>query len=148
MSAAHDARALVANGRLASLATVDRDSGAPFSSLVAYVDDAGQPLLLLSALAEHTRNLRHRPDAALLITGDAAAPHSMDRPPVTSSGALTWLTGDGAARAKERFAAVHPEASVWVSLPDLAPARLVVQQLRWVGGFARAVTVAPADYLK
>ncbi|MEW5738769.1 MAG: pyridoxamine 5'-phosphate oxidase family protein [Myxococcota bacterium] len=148
LSAARDARALVAAGRLASLATLDRESGAPFASLVAYVDDAGRPLLLLSGLAEHSKNLRQRADASLLIVGDAATPHSLDRPRVTLIGRVTWLDGAEATHARERFAAVHPEAKVWLTLPDFAPARLEVLQVRWVGGFARAVTVSAAEYLR
>ncbi|GMU62815.1 MAG: hypothetical protein AMXMBFR34_45780 [Myxococcaceae bacterium] len=141
MSAAHDARALVAIGRLTSL---DRDSGAPFASLVAHVDGAGQPLLLLSGLAEppqppRRRAVHHRRRRSPALHGPA--PRHLGRHPHRP-------TGDDAARAEERFAAVHPEASVWVTLPDFAPARLAVQQIRWVGGFARAVTVAPADSLK
>ena len=148
MTAASDARALVTRTRLATLATLDRESGAPFATLVAAVDDgSGQPLLLLSGLAEHTKNLAARADASLLVVGDAADPASMNRPRVTLVGRVEWLDGDAAAQAKARFVAALPEAQVWAALPDFRPARFAVQQVRFVGGFARAATVPLADYL-
>lgn len=148
MSAAADARALVRGGRLATLATLDRDTGAPSATLVAFADDgAGRPLLLLSGLSEHTKNLRARAEASLLIVGDAATPASMNRPRVTLSGEVRWLDADAAAEAKARFLAAHPEAQVYAGLADFTPARFDVRQVRFVGGFARAVTVALADYL-
>jgi putative heme iron utilization protein len=148
MTAAADARALVATIRLASLATTDRDSGAPFASLVATVDDgAGHPLMLLSGLAEHTRNLTARADASLLFVAPAADPASLDCPRVTLIGRMAWLARDDASRAVARITAALPEARTWAALPDFRPARLVVQQVRFVGGFARAATVPLADYL-
>jgi heme iron utilization protein len=148
MSTAHDARDLVASARLATLATLDRDSGAPFASLVAVVDDGtGRPLLLLSALAEHTKNLRARPDASLLLAGDGASPHTLNRPRVTLTGLVRWLDGDDATRAKARFLDAHEDAKVWAALPDFTPARLEVRDVRFVGGFARAASIALADYL-
>ncbi len=144
MSAA-DARALVRVARSATLATVGAD-GAPLATLVAVTDDGGgRPLFLLSGLAEHTRNLRARPEASVLISGEATP--SMDRPRVTLSGRVTWLAGDEAAAAKARFTATHEEAKVWVTLADFAPARLEIAAVRFVGGFARAQTIAAADYL-
>src|SRR3712207_5683592 len=55
-SPAAAARALLSVMREGALATLGPD-GAPFSSLVAVApDEAGEPLLLLSRLAVHTRN--------------------------------------------------------------------------------------------
>lgn len=48
-------------------------SGHPHVSAVNYVSDGrGHPLLLLSALAEHTRNLLRDPRVSLLVAEDAA----------------------------------------------------------------------------
>lgn len=143
-SPASAARALVRDARTGSLGTLDAD-GAPFVTLVATVaDDHGAPLFLFSSLAEHTKNLRRRPEASLLV----AAPDggTMDRARVTITGTVAWLTGADAEAAKARFAAALPEAKTWLALPDFAPARLDVRGVRFVGGFARAVTIAPEDY--
>ncbi len=139
------ARALVREAASASLGSIC-DDGAPYVSLVAVVDDgSGRPLFLLSGLAEHTRNLRARPQASVLITEGSGT--TMNRARVTLCGALVWLEGADATRAKETFVAANPEARVWAALPDFAPARLDVRAVRYVGGFARAASVSAEDYL-
>ena len=128
----------------ASLGTIGED-GSPYVSLVAVVDDGGgRPLLLLSGLAEHTRNLKLRSKASMLIAGEGT---TMDRARVTLTGEVVWLEGVEAVRAKETFVAANAEAKVWAALPDFAPARLEVRGVRYVGGFARAATIAAAEYL-
>jgi putative heme iron utilization protein len=140
-----NARELMRDARTATLATVDTQ-GNPLATLVAVTDDGeGRPLFLLSALAEHTRNLRARPDASVLVTrGDGA---TMDRPRVTLTGRVRWLEADEADAAKARFVATHEEAKVWVTLKDFAPARLEVTGVRFVEGFARAQSLKAEDYL-
>jgi putative heme iron utilization protein len=143
MTAATEARALVRAARSGSLGTLS-DSGAPFVSLVAVVDDGrGAPLFLISGLAEHTRNLRRRPEASLLISTDGA---TMDRPRVSLTGKVVFLEGDDAAAAQAVFTAALPEAKVWASLPDFVPARLEVDGARFVAGFGRAVSLSAEDY--
>jgi len=145
MPAASEARALVAAARFAALATLDRETGGPFASLVAVAEDGGRPLLVLSGLAEHTKNLRVRPEASLLITGEAAT-SSMDRARVTLGGRVRWLAGAEATAATARFLAVNPEAKAWASLPGFQPCLLEVTSVRFVGGFARAAGITAADY--
>ena len=61
------ARTLVASQRRGQLATLTAD-GFPFGSVVSYVDDAvGQPVVCISALAEHTINATRDPRASLLV---------------------------------------------------------------------------------
>jgi putative heme iron utilization protein len=141
---AKEARALLRNARTATLATAG-PSGAPLATLVAVTDDGeGRPLFLLSGLAEHTRNLRANPLASVLISeGDSS---SLNRPRVTLSGRLEWLSGEAAQTAKQRFTTTHEEAKVWVTLSDFQPARLELTEVRYVGGFARAQTVKPEDF--
>ena len=61
-------RTLLATVRTGALSTVCTDpAGFPFGSLVAFaVDDVGRPLLCLSDLAEHSRNLAADPRASLM----------------------------------------------------------------------------------
>ena len=146
MSFAAEARRLVREARVATLATVGAD-GAPLATLVAVTDDdGGAPLFLLSGLAEHTKNLRARAEASVLISGEASA--SLDRPRVTLSGTVRWLEGTDAEAAKQRFVQTHEEAKVWVTLKDFQPARLELASVRFVGGFARAQLVSPEEYAR
>lgn len=146
MSAAA-ARALFASAHDGVLATLSPD-GAPLSTFVACADDGtGRPLFLFSRLSEHTRNLEHDPRASLLILGpreSEAAP--MDRPRVTLSGRISFLDGDDASRARTTFVTATPGAEVYAQLPDFRAARLDPRSIRYVGGFARAVTVALERY--
>jgi len=140
-----EARELMRAARTATLATVDA-AGAPLATLVAVTDDGeGRPLFLLSSLAEHTRNLRARAEASVLVAGEGA---SMDRPRLTLSGRVRWLEGEEAQSAKARFVSTHEEARVWVTLTDFAPARLELSAVRFVQGFARAQTLSVETYLK
>ena len=56
-------------GRVGTLSTQLREPrGGPFGSVAPYgVDGAGQPTLLISRLAVHTRNLLADPHASLLV---------------------------------------------------------------------------------
>lgn len=140
------ARLLLRSSTSGALGTLT-ESGAPFISLVACLDDgAGRPLFLLSGLAEHTRNLKRDARASLLVAAESTK-NSMDRPRLTLVGKLEWLDGADAERTKQQFAASLPEARVWVTLADFKSARLVPEELRYVGGFARAASVSVDDYL-
>jgi putative heme iron utilization protein len=76
-SHAERCRTLLARARHATLSTISREpKGFPFGSLVSIAcDGAGRPLLLLSALAEHTQNLHAAPEASILVSASPA-----DRP--------------------------------------------------------------------
>jgi heme iron utilization protein len=139
------ARLLLRNTTHGSLGTL-AESGAPFVSLVACLDDgAGRPLFLFSSLAEHTRNLKRDPRASLLVAAEAPK-GTLDRPRLTLVGRVEWLDGEVAEQAKARFASALPEAKVWVTLADFKPARLAPEELRYVGGFARAAQLSLDAY--
>lgn len=139
---AREARELLRSARTATLATVGPEG--PLATLVAITDDGeGRPLFLLSSLAEHTKNLRANPAASLLISGTG---DTLDRPRVTLSGTVTWLEGEAAAAAKQRFTSTHEGAKTWVTLKDFQPARLNLTSVRFVGGFARAQTLTPDEF--
>jgi putative heme iron utilization protein len=122
-------------------------AGAPYVSLVAVLDDgAGRPLFLLSSLAEHTRNLKADARASLLVSAESTKA-TMDRPRITFLGKVVWLAGEEADAARARFTDALPEAAVWVTLTDFQPARLEPDEVRYVGGFARAATLSVEDYL-
>ena len=72
------AKALLRGTRAAALATIDRNTGHPFASLVNVATDVdGAPLILVSKLATHTANLEVDGRASLLLAetgkGDALA---------------------------------------------------------------------------
>jgi putative heme iron utilization protein len=153
-------RALAARARFGALATVARDpAGFPFATLVAVAfDGRGRPLMLLSRLAEHTKNLEACPRASLLVV-PGLVPGSSDGVPAPSgdllaAGRMTLvgpcaLVPEGeAAQARADFLAAHAEAASYASLADFAPWRLEVEHVRWVGGFGRMSWVNGPEYLR
>ena len=140
-------RALAARARFASLATVARDPrGWPFATLVAVAFDArGRPLLLLSKLAEHTKNLQADPKASLLVS-DAEAGDPLAAGRMTLVGEAALVAADERTAAREAFLATHPDAATYVSFADFGMWRIEVSQVRWVGGFGRMTWIAGADY--
>ena len=142
-------RTLVAAATSAALATLARDpAGFPFASLVSVaVDDQGRPILLLSNLAEHTRNLAERDQASLLFV--EAAPPGTDPLAVgrvTVLGRCARIEGADVAPARERFLAAHPEAASYQAFGDFGYFRLMPETLRYVGGFGRMSWVGGEEY--
>jgi hypothetical protein len=122
-SPAEEARTLVANATMGALATAG-EAGAPWASLVQYEPLAdGTPVLSLSTLAEHGRNVRRDPRASLLVAEGA-----LDSGRVTLAGRLEVHNGPA-----------HPFA-------DFTIYALRIERVRWVGGYGRMAWVDAADY--
>jgi len=138
----------VTRAKKATLATIAlRPAGHPYASLVAVAADArGRPLLLLSKLAEHTKNLDASAKASILFADDAADdPLASGR--VTVLGTMARVPDDALEDAKARFLAAHPEASTYAAFADFAFFRLEPEELRYVAGFGKMSWIAAADYL-
>lgn len=143
------ARALLRAGRSATLATLDRNTGHPFASLVSVAADGdGAPVILVSRLATHTANLEADGRASLLIAetgkGDALA-----HPRLTVLGSFARLAHDHPhdARVRARFLLRHPKSELYAGFPDFAFWRLGVVSAHLNGGFARAADLTAADLL-
>jgi putative heme iron utilization protein len=137
------ARELLRSASTAALATLGADGG-PFASHVTVAAAAsGEPLMLLSRLAVHTRNLERDARASLLFV----------RPPPAGTTALAaerlTLTGvvqrDGAPAARETFLARHPDASHYAGLSDFSIYRFEIRSAHLVAGFGRIAGISPAE---
>ena len=136
------AAALALAARSATLATVGAtagataDGGVPHASLVTPGwDTDGQPVLLLSALAAHTRHLRAHPACALLFTGPPATENPQTAPRLCLSGTARVVPGDGI---REGFLKTHPYAQQYADFGDFAFWKVFVTKAHYIGGFARA----------
>ncbi|MDB5590757.1 DUF2470 domain-containing protein [Enterovirga sp.] len=138
------ARRLLRTVRSGALATLDRDTGAPFCSLVTVATDMdGSPLLLLSRLAAHTANLEREPRASLLL-GLGGKGDPLAHPRLTLSGRVVTAEGP---QARRRFLARHPKAELYADFPDFGFRRLALEGAHLNGGFARAARLRPAELL-
>ena len=143
------ARTLIAAAPTAALSTIG-EGGFPFGSLVTHaVDAAGRPLLLLSDLAEHTRNLVADPRASLMAVQDGDGdPLALGR--VTVVGEVSVLSGDERTAALAGYRDTHPGAFYadpsTVEDHGFRIYRLEVSSVRYVGGFGRMSWVDAAAY--
>jgi len=143
------AKTLLRATRAGTLATLDRNTGHPFASLVNVATDVdGSPLILVSRLATHTANLEVDGRASLLLAehgkGDALA-----HPRLTVLGRFAAVTHASAedARVRRRFLARHPKSELYAGFGDFAFWRMQVASAHLNGGFARAADLTAAEVL-
>jgi putative heme iron utilization protein len=122
------------------LSTVARDqAGTPFGSLAPFGLDAGaRPVLCISELAEHTRNLRTDARCSLLVArlpGPGEDPLATAR--LTLVGRATLVPDDDLAEARAAHLAGNPHASYYVDFGDFSLWRLEISAIRYVGGYGR-----------
>ena len=143
------AHELVRDSRLATLSTLAlHPAGFPYGSLVAHTaDDAGRPLFLLSALAEHTKNLGACDRASLLVVEDGAT-NIVTAPRVTVVGTCRRVSDDDFDTLRTRYVAAHPESATWFAdhLHDYALYRLEPVELRLIVGFGRLSWISANEY--
>lgn len=130
------ARRLVVEARTATLSTLT-SRGHPFGSLVAVAADSrARPLLLLSGLAEHTKNLEASALASLLFANHAA-PDPLAEPRVTLLGTCRRVPESEVDDALTVYLARHPNAEAWASFADFSMFRLEPGEIRLVAGFGK-----------
>jgi len=132
-SPAATARRLMRSLDRATLAT--SQDGWPYASLVlAAVDHDASPLLLLSDLAEHSKNLKREPRASLLFDGTAGRDDPLTGARVT---VLGEARGVDDARLLARFTRRHPSAAGYAGFADFHLYRLDIARAHLVAGFGR-----------
>jgi putative heme iron utilization protein len=134
------ARQLLRTIRSGALATLDKEAGFPFASLVTVATDLdGAPLLLMSRLAAHAGNLEADPRASILLAqggkGDPLA-----HPRLTVIGRVERTAEP---RVRSRFLARHPKAALYADFGDFSFWRMDIAGGHLNGGFARAMTLSP-----
>lgn len=138
------ARRFLRAQRAGTLSTISaRMGGYPFGSIVPFALDAlARPVLLISALAEHTRNLAADSRASLMVHDYAEN---------VQAGARLTLVGD-TARVSERDAACErylrrfPDAARLVALGDFSFHAIVTRELLFVQGFGRIDWIGAEDF--
>jgi putative heme iron utilization protein len=138
------AKKLMRESRSGALATLMAGSGDPYCSLVNVATAVdGTPLLLISRLAIHTKN----------VLADARASLMLDerREGDPLQGARVMLMGTVAKTespdARRRYLAYQPEAEMFADFADFAFYELKLKGAHLVAGFGRIVDLTPADLL-
>jgi len=137
------ARRLLRREQRGVLATSMR--GAPYASLVLIAADVdASPLLLLSDLAQHTRNIASDPRVSLLIDGTAGLWDPLTGPRLTVIGQARAVEDP---RRLARFTAHHPTSTVYSGFADFRLYRVAVERGHLVAGFGRIHWIEGRDLL-
>ena len=138
-----NARRLIRSLDRASLATALADGDWPYASLVmtACGHDAA-PLLLISDLAEHTKNIDADPRCSLLFDGTVALDNPLTGARVTVLGTLA-PSDDEALLA--RYVARHPDAAAYSQFTDFRLFRMEIERAHIVSGFGDIHWIDGAD---
>jgi len=133
--AATKARHLLRAADRATLATSSADGAWPYASLVMLASDHdATPILLLSTLAEHTKNLLADGRVSLLVDGTAG----LDEP---LTGARATVLGHCARtsepRHRARYLARHPSAAMFADFKDFAFYKITPTRAHLVAGFGK-----------
>ncbi|MEV3905215.1 DUF2470 domain-containing protein [Mycobacterium sp. NPDC050551] len=144
-SAAEEARTIAASTNTATLATLTAD-GDPWASFVTYGLHGGAPVLCVSNLAEHGRNLDGDPRASLAIVAPVTDTDPLASGRVTLAGVAERPTGDERDAAREAHLAAVAAAKYYIDYSDFTLWVLRVQRVRWVGGYGRMESTTGAEY--
>lgn len=146
MDQAREARQLLRAHRYGVLSTLSKKfDGHPFGSITPYlVDHDGSLLILISTLAEHTRNIGN--DARVsLIAHQQSDTNIQAQGRVTLLGSAQEVSGKGQAGA--RYLRYFPEAAGYFATHDFSFYRIAPLALRHIGGFGNIHWVKAEDYL-
>jgi len=144
MSEGSEARRFLRRHHAGALATLSkRLGGYPFGSVVPFVlDHDARPAILVSRLAEHTKNMTADPRVSLLVQ-DAAED-------VQNAARLT-LVGDAEAVADPsaivaRYLRCFPDAQALLDLGDFSFWRLRAVFVRHIAGFGAIRSITPQSF--
>lgn len=119
--------------------------GAPYASLVLIAADLdASPLLLLSNLAQHSRNIAFDPRISLLFDGTAGYRDPLTGPRLTVIGQATAVRDP---RRLARFTAHHPASTLYSGFSDFRLYRVAVERGHLVAGFGRIHWIEGRDLL-
>ena len=131
LTPAERARHLVRACDRGALATLV--DGAPYASLVLTAcDHGGAPLLLLSDLAEHTRNIQADGRVSLLFEDTAGLDDPLTGARVSLLGQAEICTSSAA---RSRYLSRHPSAAGYADFGDFNCYRVTVERAHLVAGF-------------
>ena len=142
---AHEARRMLRAHRYGALGTLSKKfDGYPFGSIAPYlVDHDGSLLILISTLAEHTKNIRHDPRVSL-ITHDQRDPHIQTQGRVTVVG--NAQLEPNREQAGLRYLRYFPEAQTYFAMHDFSFYRIRPVAIRYIGGFGKIHWINMENY--
>src|SRR5579863_332860 len=141
------ARSLLRRSRQGALATLMAGSGDPYCSLVNVASHPdGTPLLLISRLAVHTKNLLADTRASLMLD-ERAEGDPLEGSRIMLSGRAEEVTSPDLEVVRRRYLNAHPSAEAFVNFKDFSFFRIRASGTHLVAGFGRIVDLKPERFL-
>ena len=141
------ARSLLRRSRQGALATLAAGSGDPYCSLVNVASDFdASPILLISRLALHTKNILADNRVSLMLD-ERAAGDPLEGSRIMLAGRAEEASDDLAALLRRRYLNVHRSAEAFVDFKDFSFFRIAPSGAHLVAGFGRIIDLAPAQFL-
>jgi heme iron utilization protein len=119
-----------------TLATHSRDPrGFPYPTALPFAPTARHvPMILVSHLAEHTRNLQADGRAGFLVA-HPAGDSILDGQRLTMLGSFSPVAADDADALTRRYLRYHPDAARYLELGDFTFWTMSLERMRYIGGF-------------
>src|SRR3984957_10405076 len=141
------ARYLLRRRRQGALATLMAGSGDPYCSLVNVASHPdGSPILLISRLALHTKNILGDARISLMLD-ERAEGDPLEGSRIMLAGRAEPAEGDDVAILRRRYLNAHPSSEVFVNFKDFSFFRIRPSGAHLVAGFGRIVDLKPAQFL-
>ncbi|MFZ5502131.1 MAG: HugZ family protein [Pseudomonadota bacterium] len=145
MSNAQEARQMLRAHRYGALSTLSKKfDGHPFGSITPYLTDHdGSLLILISTIAEHTKNIQNDPRVSLIT-------HNQQDAQIQTQGRVTALGKAQPVADKEessrRYLRYFPEAAAYFAMHDFSFYRIRPDAIRYIGGFGQIHWITAESY--
>jgi putative heme iron utilization protein len=145
--AARVAKSLLRRSRQGALATLMAGSGDPYGSLVNVASHAdGSPILLISRLALHTRNILADSRVSLMLD-ERAEGDPLEGSRIMLAGRAEEAGADELPVLRRRYLNAHPSAETFAGFKDFSFFRIRPSGAHLVAGFGRIVDLKPELFL-
>jgi putative heme iron utilization protein len=143
------ARKLFLQESFGVLSTMSLDvRGYPFGSITPYcADDQCRPIVYISHIAQHTKNILEDPRVSLTVVE-----HNGDSDDVQSRGRVTCIANarpvsEDETSVRERYFRYFPSARQYESTHEFGFFRLELVRVRFIGGFGLIYWVEPGEFM-
>jgi heme iron utilization protein len=141
------AKSLLRRSRQGALATLMAGSGDPYCSLVNVASHPdGSPILLISRLAVHTKNILADPRASLMLD-ERAVGDPLEGARIMLAGRAEQAGPSELETLRRRYLNAHPSAETFADFVDFSFFRISLSGAHLVAGFGRIVDLAPDRFL-
>jgi putative heme iron utilization protein len=141
------ARRLMESERHGVLCTISREiAGWPFGSIAPYaISNSGDPILLISEIAEHTRNLRADSRSSLLIADSTAVEDPQAAARITLIGHSREVEAGDLDEVQGCYFERFPKSKTYFDVHDFSFFVIRIERARFIGGFGAIYWLDPAE---